>query len=352
MENQNNSFKNNINNPSYKTKEQSKKLILNQRFAFIPIIITKVIISFIFCQFYLSYISNKIDTPYIKSSIHLIIFLFFYSYYLSIVTPSNHSSVNKYFNNSKEITYLNNNYWKDCQFCNSKKYFRSSHCRMCQKCILYRDHHCPYIANCIGFNNIQYFFNFLYWGIYAIVYYNITCITFIFKKGNINLNDGTKMTKYIRISIIIDFIVNILFFNGIVYLFFRTLLVIYENYTTYEKNRFPNVERHFFCYNKYKESNIFKYNNSWNLGFLNHLYYGIGPTALHIFLPINKFKNYILDENSSLLKPCKLPDKVQQLKITMKIKNMDSNSILNELGSNPDEFIKLSHLYYEKKSIV
>ena len=343
---------NKINKLSNDDKEKSKRKIIMQRLIFIPLISSKVIISFIFCEFYLSYTANIIDTPYIKSSICLIVFLFFYTYYLSVVVPGKQSSVNKYFKNSKEIIYLNKSCWKDCEFCHNKKYFRSSHCRTCQQCILFRDHHCPYTANCIGFNNLQYFLNFLFWGIYAIIYYNITIIKFFFKKNHINLNDGSRMTSTIKTSIIIDFIINIFFVNGLIYLFYRTFLNIYENYMTYEKRKFPNVEKHSLCCDQYKTINLYRYNNSWNIGFLSHLYYAIGPTPLHLFFPINKFKNYILNENCPLVKSCKFPDKLQQLKITMKIKNMDSNSILNELGSNPDDFIKLSHQYYDSKTII
>jgi hypothetical protein len=334
-------------------KEKSKKIIKLQREIFIPIISAKVIISFIFCEFYLSYAAyNKIDTPYIKISICLIVILFFYSYYLSVIIPATQTNVNKYFNNSKEIQNFNNSYWNYCQFCNSKKFIRCSHCRTCQQCILYRDHHCPYTANCIGFNNIQYFLNFLFWGIYAIGYYNITCIKFFLKKNNVNLNDGSIMPKYIKIFIIIDFIFNAMFFNGLVYLFFRTILIIYENFTTMEKERFPSLERNFFCYNIYKNGNKLRYNNNWNKGFLSHLYYSIGPTILHLFFPISKFKNYPLDENSNFFNYCKFPDKIQSLQYLIKNKKSNLNSFLDELGSNPDYFIKLSHDNYDGKIII
>ena len=159
-------------------KEKCKRIIRTQQLTFIPPISAKVIISFIFCEFFLSNAAlNKIDTPYIKISICFIVFMFFYTYYLSVSVSPEQTNINKYFNKStKEIINLNLFYWKDCQFCNSKKFIRSSHCRTCQQCMLFRDHHCPYTANCIGFKNIQYFLNFLFWGIYAIVYYNISCI--------------------------------------------------------------------------------------------------------------------------------------------------------------------------------
>ena len=249
--------------------------------------------------------------------------MFFYSYYLSVTVSGEQNNIKKYFNKSKEIININYLFWKDCQFCNSKKFIRSSHCRTCQQCILFRDHHCPYTANCIGYKNIQYFLNFLFWGMYSIVYYNISCIKFFIKKDNINLNDGRIMPRYVKISIIIDFIVNILFFNGLLFLFLRTILIVYENYSTYEKDRFLNIERHYFCCNINRNANDFCYNNNWNIGFLSHLYYGIGPTILHSIFPIYKFKNYPLDENCCIFRKWKLPDTIEVLKVTMKIKNVD-----------------------------
>ena len=183
MEEEHNSHKIDNNNSINEDKEKAKRVIRIQRILFIPLISGKVIISFIFCEWYLSYANdNKIDTSYIKISICLIVALFFYCYYLSVMTPATNTNVNKYFNFSKEKQFLNMYLWNNCQFCNSKKFVRSSHCRSCQKCILFRDHHCPYTANCIGYGNIQYFFNFLFWGIYAIAYYNITCVKFFLEK--------------------------------------------------------------------------------------------------------------------------------------------------------------------------
>ena len=225
-------------------KEIGKKIIKKQRLIFVPPISSKVIISFIFCEYYLSYAAyNKIDTPYIKKSICLIVFMFFYTYYLSLMTPGTQTNVDKFFNNSKEIQYLKNHFWKNCQFCNSKKFIRSSHCRTCQKCILFRDHHCPYIANCIGFNNVQHFLNVLFWGMYAIAYYNITCIKFFLKKDNTYLNDGSLMPKIIKYGIIIDFIVNIFFFNGMFYMFIRTFISIYNNFPKLEQLKVPNIKK-------------------------------------------------------------------------------------------------------------
>ena len=358
MENQNKT--NFINNNKILTnidKGKSQNILKIPGIGFIPIILIciKVLISFFFVESYLSYTAiYKIDTQYMKNSVFLLLIIWFYSYYLAVMTKATQTNVDKFFKGSKNIQFLRNYFWKECQFCNnSKKFIRSSHCRTCQECILFRDHHCPYIANCIGFNNIQYFLNFLFWGAYSIVYYEIICIKFFLKKSNIKLNDGRIMPHYIKIFIIFDFIGNILFFNGLIYLFLRTLLVIYNNFTNMEKNRYPMIEKNFFCINFYKNTNLlFRYTNYWNIGFLSHFYYCIGPTLLNLFFPLPKFKNYCLDEKCPVLMKIKIPDNLQKLKYMLEDKKTDLNSLLDELGSNPEQYIKLCHDYYDGKIIV
>ena len=174
---------------------------------------------------------------------------------------------------------------------------------------------------------------------------------FFFKKDNIHLNGGSTMPKYIKISIKIDFIINFLFIE-LIFLFFRTFLSIYNNLTNYEKLANPNIENHFFCCNNYNNSKIFKLNNNWNVGFLSHLYHAIGPTPLHLILPIPKFKKYTLDENCPLLKKSKTPNNWQKLKYTIKSQNTDINSLLTSLTSNPNDFIHLCHKYYDGKNLL
>ena len=339
---------------SFIDKAKSKKILRFQKFVFIPIVSIKVIISFIFVQTYLAYAADyKIDTQYMRISVWLIVIIFFYSYYLSVKVKATQTNVDKFFKGSKEVQFFKQYFWNECQFCNnSKKFIRSSHCKTCQECILFRDHHCPFTANCIGFNNIQYFLNFLFWGSYAILYYEIIIVKFFLKKDNINLNDGSIMPSFIKILIYADFIINIFFFNAVVYLFFRTLLVTYENFTNMEKGRYPSIEKNFMCYNIYTEENKLKINNYWNIGFLIHFYYCIGPTLLNLFFPLPKFKNYCLDENCPILKKAKTPDGLQKLKILLEEKKIDTNSLLEELGSNPDQYIKSCHNYYDGKIII
>ena len=48
----------------------------------------------------------------------------------------------------------------------------------------------------------------------------------------------------------------------------------------------------------------------------------------------------------------KIPDNLQKLKYMLEDKKTDLNSLLDELGSNPDDYIKLCHDYYDGKIIV
>ena len=98
------------------------------------------------------------------------------TYFLASFTNPYQTNVDKYFdasinilimnyqnNVSREIKSLNPDEWfVFCNFCNKKKFIRSSHCRICKNCIIFREHHCPWIVNCVGYQNIQYFMNFLF----------------------------------------------------------------------------------------------------------------------------------------------------------------------------------------------
>ncbi len=110
---------------------------------------------------------NKID---IENRIRLgIIFviLIMYSYFKASLTSCGVSEANKYFYNNfsddKSITNVSADNYTNCEFCNKRKFVRSSHCRTCKVCVMRRDHHCGWIANCVGAGNNRYFFIFCFW---------------------------------------------------------------------------------------------------------------------------------------------------------------------------------------------
>ena len=70
---------------------------------------------------------------------------------------------------SEKITYFDlKNYNQVCNYCHIRTFIRATHCLVCDECILFKEEHCPYIANCIGFNNIQYFINLIFWCIFGL----------------------------------------------------------------------------------------------------------------------------------------------------------------------------------------
>ncbi len=92
-----------------------------------------------------------------------------FSYFKAQLTSPIQTDVDKYFSidsNSRSISIVNINpaqYPTKCEFCNKKKFERTSHCRVCKICVLRRDHHCIWIGNCVGYRNNQYFLNFCFW---------------------------------------------------------------------------------------------------------------------------------------------------------------------------------------------
>ena len=72
---------------------------------------------------------------------------------------------------------------------------------------------------------------------------------------------------------------------------------------------------------------------------------------MHFILPLPKFKNYILDENCPIFTKSKFPDRIQILKYYI-MKNPNYFKEQVEATSNPDDFIKLCHQYYDGKNII
>ena len=91
--------------------------------------------------------------------------------------------------------------------------------------------------------------------------------------------------------------------------------------------------------------------NQYNIGFLTHFYYLVGPSLLHFFLPLNKFKKYTLDENCPIFCKAKYPDSIQMLKYFLKKdENYYEDKVLKP--SEPEVFLKLCHQYYDDYNII
>ena len=233
---------------------------------------------------------------------------------------------------SEKITYFDSkNYNQICNYCHIRSFIRATHCLICDECILFKEEHCPYIANCIGFNNLQYFINLLFWCIYGLVYYIIVCIK-SFIKFNIKIN------IFILIILISDFSINLIILRALIIKLYKLLYNIYYNVTQYELQMEENN------INEKKSHNLF------NIGFYNHFYYLIGPTPFHFLFPLPKIKNYGNDENCPIFLKCKFPNRLELVKYLAK-RDPKYKEFLNEVESDPNNYIKLCHNFYDDKNI-
>ena len=220
------------------------------------------------------------------------------------------------------------NYNQVCNYCHIRTFIRSTHCLTCDECILLKEEHCPYIANCIGFNNIQYFINLLFWCIYSLIYYEFICIKTFFK---FNL----KIGLFSLIILISDFAINLMILKLLIQSLYKLLYKIFYNITQYEME---------------EKNNNNNFLNLFNIGYLNNLYYIIGPTPFHFFFPLPKIKTYGNDENCPIFLKCKFPNKLDLVKYLTK-REPKYKDFLNDIESDPNNYIKLCHDFYDDKNI-
>ena len=345
-----------------------KNLLKKQKLIFIPIISAKIIIPGIYMNLYISdSFDYEIDKQYFDIAIWIFISIIFYFYYLCIYTPNKQSNVNKYFDNQinnvlnihilnpgNEIQSLNPEFWNDCAYCNhSKKFIRSSHCRTCNKCVLLRDHHCPYIGNCVGYDNMQYFTNFIFLGMFGMIFFIILCINYYFSKNEKVIN--FKMPLIPKIILIIDLIMDVLTVLSLLGLLMSQFLNIFNNCMKLERTRNPLLEMYSPCCNNCINNILYvcndPYANIYNIGYLANLYYIFGPTLCHYFLPLPKYYEFTLKENNPIFLGAKIPDRLSIFKFLSKKDNNYAN-LLEQDDCNPDHYIKLCHKFYDNKKIV
>ena len=335
---------------------------------FIPIVSIKILIPVFFMLKYIRFsFENEEDQNYCKYSVCILTSLIFLCYFLAVFTSPYQTNVDKYFDETKnnilivradnpgnEIQNLNPTSWDNCDFCKSKKFVRSSHCRTCNKCILLRDHHCPYIASCVGFKNMQYFLNFLFWGDFGMLFYVISFIKYHFFS---DVKKNFVMPIYVKVIFYLDFCLTFFFVINLFGLMTKLFVNIYNNRTQLENLRGRFVE--YYCPVCPKCAKNFNFNmfniepevNMYNVGFLENLYYIIGPTPFHFIFPLPKYNNYLLDENCPVFKKTKMPERLDLFKFIVK-KDSSNIKILEQDESSPLVYVKSCHQFYDGKKIV
>ena len=213
-----------------------------------------------------------------------------------------------------------------------------------------RDHHCPFVVGCIGFKNIQYFFNFVFWAIIGNIYYVVSFIRFMFfSKVKISI------PFYIYIFLYLDFFLSCFFVLNISAIMIRLLITAYNNWTQKENMSGSYTENycplHSCCINDEKQLGEKREPNFYNIGFLSNFYYLIGPTISHFFFPLPKYKNYTLDENCPIFQGILMLNKFESFRYIVK-KDPSRLELLTGSGNSPEYYIQLCHQYYDGKKII
>ena len=366
LEENNNSINFNNNQFNYNPINQSRIKRSTQLKIFIPLVSAKILIPAFFMLRYIIYcFETEEDQNYCKYSVWILICLIFLCYFLAIFKSNGQTNVDKYFDEVKnnilsirtdnpgnDLQDLNSAQWGDCLFCKSKKFIRSSHCRTCNKCILLRDHHCPYLGSCVGFKNMQYFFNFLFWAEFGLIFYTISFIKFNFFS---DIRKYIVMEIYIKIFFYIDSFFTIFFIFNIMCLMGKLFVNIYNNCSQLEWLKLGIIEYYCpicpKCVKDYKIFNIKPQTNKYNIGFLANIYYIIGPTPFHLIFPLPKYNNYILDENCPVFKKLKFAEGLEIFKFMVKKDHKNINIFEND-ESSPQVYVKACHKFYDGKKII
>jgi hypothetical protein len=110
------------------------------------------------------------------------------------------------------------------------------------------------------------------------------------------------------------------------------------------------LDKYYMFYKCNDTDNKYRTPNYWNVGYLSHFYYIIGPTILHFFFPLPKIKKLDLNENCQIFKGCRQFNRIELIQNMMK-KSEDYKNYINNKFVEPDKFIELCKLKYNSKNI-
>ena len=162
------------------------------------------------------------------------------------------------------------------------------------------------------------------------------------------------MPIYEKIAFYFDFVSTLFFVINLFGIMTRLFINIYNNRTQLENIRTAIVEYYCpicpKCVRDFRRFNIQPEVNMYNLGFLENIYYIIGPTPFHFIFPLPKYNNYILDENCPVFKQIKMPERIDLFKYMVK-KDSNNINILDNDESSPLVYIKSCHKLYDGKKI-
>lgn len=206
----------------------------------------------------LSTIENVIEKILMLFFYHIILVLFVWSYYQTIMTPL--GTVPKHFKLTPSLQHalfttendvernqileqfsaplpvLNKSIDGSTRFCDKcyqVKADRSHHCSVCGKCVLKMDHHCPWVNNCVSFSNYKYFVLFLGYALLYCIYGSLSTLPYFiqFWEGSF-VNSG-------KFHILFLCFVAAMFSLSLVALFGYHLYLVAQNKTTLEAIRPP-----------------------------------------------------------------------------------------------------------------
>jgi len=332
-------------NKVQEAKPYNPKIKYTQRIIFIPLVFFLITIPFCLWETTLINHITISDKIYVKYLVRILLILIYLCYLLSAFTSPSQTNIYKTYKLNNDLfnkldNIFNKDFWNEyCLNCKSQKFIRSTHCNICGECVLLKFKHCFFIANCIGFKNVQYVINFLVLSI--ILLYRFECSCLIYFKNNNESN----------ILINVDFVINIPLLSFLLSNLLLLLFDIYNNQTKLERsNKNILIDRYFMFYKCNDTDNKFRFPNIWNIGYLSHFYYIIGPTILHFIFPLPKLKNYNMDENCPIFKGCRQFNRLELIQNMIK-RSEDYKNKIKDNKLEPDAYVELCKKKYNSKNI-